>query len=98
MDFYKLTLGVLGLVLIGSAWLPHLLRRRLLTFPIVYVAIGFAIYNFSLELPFADANPRAYKVGTERLTELVVLIAASKNVVDTFQRRCRTAQQNRACV
>lgn len=75
MDFYKLTLGVLGLVLIGAAWLPHLLRRRLLTFPIVYVAFGYLAYSFSLELPFADADPRSYKVGTERLTELVVLIA-----------------------
>ncbi len=75
MDFYKLTLGVLGLVLIGAAWLPHLLKRRLLTFPIVYVAIGFAIYSLSRGLPFADADPRSYKVGIERLTELVVLIA-----------------------
>jgi len=75
MDFYKLTLGLLGLVLIGAAWLPHLLRRRMLSLPILYVAIGFAIYSLPIDWPFSDANPRAYKVGIERLTELVILIA-----------------------
>src|SRR5918993_23750 len=73
MDTYELTLGLMGLVLIGATWLPHLLKQRLLSFPIIYVAIGFLLYQ--LPLPFPDPDPLRSGIETERLTELVVLVA-----------------------
>ena len=73
MDPYKLMLALAGLALIGAAWLPHLLKRQPLTFPIVYVAIGIGLYSLPLQLP--DPDPLQYSLVTERLTELVVLVA-----------------------
>lgn len=73
IDTYELTLGLMGLVLIGATWLPHLLRHRVLSFPIIYVALGFALYQ--LPLPFPDPDPLRSGLETERLTELVVLVA-----------------------
>ncbi len=63
----------MGLVLIGATWLPHLLKQRVLSFPIVYVALGFALYQLPIPLP--DPDPLRMGNSTERLTELVVLIA-----------------------
>lgn len=73
MDTYELTLGLMGLVLIGATWLPHLLKQRVLSFPIVYVAMGFLLYQ--LPLPFPDPDPVTWGGATEHLTELVVLVA-----------------------
>ena len=73
MNTYELTLGLMGVVLIGATWLPHLLKQRVLSFPIVYVAIGYLLYQLPLPLP--DPNPVNLGEETERLTELVVLIA-----------------------
>jgi NhaP-type Na+/H+ or K+/H+ antiporter len=73
MNVDALTLGLIGLVLIGATWLPHLLKQRVLSFPIVYVGLGFALY--SLPLPLPDADPLRLGGAAERLTELVVLIA-----------------------
>ena len=66
-------LALFGLALIGATWLPHLLKRHPLTFPIVYVVFGAALYALPLRLP--DPDPVEYGLVTERLTELVVLVA-----------------------
>lgn len=73
MNTYELTLGLMGLVLIGATWLPHLLKQRVLSFPIVYVGLGYLLYQ--LPLPFPDPDPVRLGKETEQLTELVVLIA-----------------------
>jgi NhaP-type Na+/H+ or K+/H+ antiporter len=73
MNVDALTLGLIGLVLIGATWLPHLLKQRVLSFPIVYVGLGFVLYQLPLPLP--DADPLRLGGATERLTELVVLVA-----------------------
>lgn len=73
MDPYKLALALIGLALIGATWLPHLLKRQSVTFPIVYVTVGIVLYVLPLQLP--DPDPLKYIVVTERLTELVVLVA-----------------------
>lgn len=73
MDPYKLMLALIGLALIGATWLPHLLKRHPLTFPIVFVTLGVVLYGSPLQLP--DPDPFEYTVLTERLTELVVLVA-----------------------
>lgn len=73
MDPYKLMLALAGLALIGATWLPHLLKRHPLTFPMVYVLLGALLYASPLQLP--DPDPFQYSLTTERLTELVVLVA-----------------------
>ncbi len=73
MDPYKLALALTGLALIGATWLPHLLKRQSLSFPIVYVTLGMLLYSGPLQLPAPD--PLLYLDVTERLTELVVLVA-----------------------
>jgi len=73
VDPFALTLVLLGIALIGAAWLPHLVSNRPLSFPIVYVVLGAVL--FSLPLPLPDPDPRRYGEFTERLTELVVIIS-----------------------
>lgn len=73
MDPYKLMLALTGLALIGATWLPHLLKRHPVTFPMVYVTLGLVLYSLPLRLP--DPDPFQYSLATERLTELVVLVA-----------------------
>ncbi|HUO81536.1 MAG TPA: cation:proton antiporter [Gammaproteobacteria bacterium] len=73
MSPYPFTLLVLGVALIGAVWLPHLLRKRALGFPVLCVVFGYALYLLPLPLP--DADPIRYAEITERLTEFVVLVA-----------------------
>lgn len=73
MDPYKLMLALAGVALIGATWLPHLLKRHPVTFPMVYVTLGFLLYASPLQLP--EPDPFEFSVVTERLTELVVLVA-----------------------
>ena len=73
MDAYKLTILLVGLALLGAAWVPHLVKRNPLTLPILYVALGALVYTLPLPLP--AANPVRFPEITERLTELAVLVA-----------------------
>jgi NhaP-type Na+/H+ or K+/H+ antiporter len=73
MDAYKLTILLVGLALLGAAWVPHLVKRNPLTLPILYVALGALVYTLPLPLP--AANPVRFPEITERLTELTVLVA-----------------------
>lgn len=75
MDPYKLALLMFGLVLLAAAWLPHLLKRQKVTFPMAFVAAGVALYLVPLPLPLARADPLRYPVLAEYLTELAVLVA-----------------------
>ncbi len=73
MDSYKLVLALVGLALLGAAWLPHLLKRNPLTFPILYICLGMLLYSLPWPLPAAD--PVAHAAAAESLTELTVLLA-----------------------
>ena len=73
MDAYELAILLVGLALLGAAWVPHLVQRNALTFPILYVALGALVYTLPLPLPVPD--PVRYPVVAERLTELTVLVA-----------------------
>ncbi|MFC0676775.1 cation:proton antiporter [Lysobacter korlensis] len=73
MDPYKFVLLLTGVALLGAAWLPHLLKRSAMSFPVVYVLLGAALYVPDLPLPSPD--PIQYSVIAERATELVVLVA-----------------------
>ena len=73
MDAYKLLLALVGLALIGATWLPHLLKRHPITFPIAYVLIGLVLYALPVQVPRPD--PFRYAELAEQLTELVVIVA-----------------------
>jgi NhaP-type Na+/H+ or K+/H+ antiporter len=71
-DAYILVLAALGLLILVVAWLPMLLREWPLSLPIVCVGLGwagFALGGGGLALPLA------FPAVTERLTELIVIIA-----------------------
>ncbi len=72
---YALSLAVLGLALLGATWLPHRLKRHVLSFPMVYVGLGFVLYSLPWELPLPYPDPFLAPVLTEKLTELVVVVA-----------------------
>jgi NhaP-type Na+/H+ or K+/H+ antiporter len=62
-----------GAVVLLVAWLPMALRQLPLSLAIICVVIGVVVFGADL-LPF-DPDPRTYDTITERLTELVVIVA-----------------------
>lgn len=73
MDLYDLSLALAGVAALGAAFLPRLVHRRALSFPIIYVAMGMVL--FLLPLDFPDPDPTRFRGPLERLTELGVIVA-----------------------
>ncbi len=73
MSFYNIALVLLGIAILGVAWLPSLLEKYPLSYPIIYIALGFAVYSLPLELPPADPFQNQ-KLATH-LSELCVIVA-----------------------
>lgn len=72
-DPYIVALTVAGVLIALVAWLPLALRRLPISLPIVCIAIGAVI--FSTPSAGFDPSPSAYPYITERMTEIVVIIA-----------------------
>jgi NhaP-type Na+/H+ or K+/H+ antiporter len=70
---YVLTLAFVGAAILGAAVLPMLLEGRPMSFPIVYVLLGMAVFALPLRLPLVD--PLAEGDVVERMTELVVIVS-----------------------
>ncbi|UTF54749.1 cation:proton antiporter [Natronosalvus rutilus] len=73
MAAYEITLLIIAIALFGTVLLPRLLEHRPLSFPIIYVGVGFTIFAFVPGVPVLDPIENSYL--TERLTELVVIIS-----------------------
>ena len=73
VDPYILTLAFVGVAVLGAAVLPMLLSGRPLSFPIVYVVLGMAVFALPLRLPPAD--PLAEGQLVERMTEFAVIVS-----------------------
>ena len=73
MAAYEVGLIIVGVALLGAVVLPRLLEHRPLSFPIVYVALGFVLFAVLPGAPALDPIENAGVV--ERLTELVVIIS-----------------------
>ncbi|MBP2315023.1 cation:proton antiporter [Azospirillum soli] len=72
MSSYIVALVCVGFLILLVAWLPMLLKELPLSLPIVCVVFGFLVFQAAgLETP----DPLKYPVATERLTELIVLVA-----------------------
>ena len=73
MAAYEFALLIIGVAILGAVVLPRLLEHQPLSFPIIYVAVGFLLFAL---LPGAPAiDPIEHSEVTERLTELLVVIS-----------------------
>ncbi|HEX7003753.1 MAG TPA: cation:proton antiporter [Trueperaceae bacterium] len=75
MDIYMLVLTIVGLAFLGAAWVPRLVFSAPLSFPFLYVALGFLL--FSLPIGLYLPNPLESSFFIERFTELLVIISLS---------------------
>lgn len=73
MAAYEIGLLIIGFALLGTVILPRLLENRPLSFPIIYVSIGYLLFTLLPGTPTLDPIGNSYL--TERLTELVVIIS-----------------------
>ena len=73
MNWYVVLLTCLGLLILGAAWLPPLLRGFPFSLPIICVAFGFALA--SIPGTGLGPDPVGYPQLTEHLTELTVIVA-----------------------
>ncbi|QMU27106.1 cation:proton antiporter [Adhaeribacter radiodurans] len=72
MDPYILIITIIGLAALTMAWLPNWLEKLPVSYSILFVALGFILYQFSLPLP--NPNPLENEILTVRLTEIGVII------------------------
>ncbi len=74
MDTFIVTLSVLGVVVLLTAWLPMALKRLPLSLPILCLIIGMLLASSPYPL-LSSFNPLENRAFTERMTEVVVIIA-----------------------
>lgn len=74
LSTYVVILLALGILTLLTAWLPMVLKEAPLSLPIACVVIGAAIFGL-LPVPGPSPDPIEHRAVTERLTELVVIIA-----------------------
>jgi len=74
MDTFIVTLSVLGVVVLLTAWLPLVLKRLPLSLPILCLIIG-VLLAWSPYPILPSFNPLENRAFTERMTEVVVIIA-----------------------
>ncbi|HEX2178180.1 MAG TPA: cation:proton antiporter [Actinomycetota bacterium] len=73
MQNYEIALLVVGAAALAVAWLPRVLKYRVISFPIILVVFGAVIFALPLGLPRMD--PIRYGEVAERLTEFGVIVA-----------------------
>ncbi len=73
MNLYNILLVLLGIAIMGVAWLPSLLAKFPLSYPILYVALGMLVYTLPIGLPIP--NPLQHKELTTHLTEICVIVS-----------------------
>jgi NhaP-type Na+/H+ or K+/H+ antiporter len=73
-DPYILLLSLFGLVVLLTAWLPMILREFPLSLPMLCIAFG-TLFVWTPLSSIVGSNPLESRVVTERVTELVVIIA-----------------------
>ncbi|MBD2723825.1 cation:proton antiporter [Hymenobacter armeniacus] len=73
MPYYTIALLLLGVAILGVAWLPSLLEKYPLSYPILYILLGLGVWSLPLQLPAAD--PQQHKTLVTHLSELCVIVA-----------------------
>ncbi|MEX1177932.1 MAG: cation:proton antiporter [Nitriliruptor sp.] len=72
-DVYELGILVIGILGLGGIVVPLLLRKRLMTYPLLVVALG-AVAAI-LPPPWPRIDPLTHGVATEHLAEIAVILA-----------------------
>jgi sodium/hydrogen antiporter len=73
MDSYIVVITIIGLAALSMAWVPAMIEKSFLSYPIIYLLIGVIIYSLPLELPFPD--PLWHEDYAVHLTELSVIVS-----------------------
>ena len=73
MPIYDVAMVLLGIAILGVAWLPSLLEKYPLSYPILYILLGMAVYALPLNLPAVD--PFQHKALVMHLAELCAIVA-----------------------
>ena len=73
MDHYLVIIAIIGVGILGMAWMPALTAKTRISYSIVYLLLGMLLYSIFDYLP--APNPREYKGLTLHLTELVVIVS-----------------------
>lgn len=74
VEHYKLWIFAIGLVVLAVAWLPLLLKKLPLSLPIIFVALGMAIFSLT-DLAIFSPLPVEAPVLIEKATEFIVIIS-----------------------
>ncbi len=76
MSTHILLLLLAGTALLGTFVIPGLIRDKLVSLPIIYVAFGFAIFNLPLDLPLMNPeDARLDRQLMEYITEFIVIVS-----------------------
>jgi NhaP-type Na+/H+ or K+/H+ antiporter len=73
VDQYHVTLILISLAIFGAVVLPKFLSDKAMSFPLIYIAFGAVAFSIPIGMP--EVDPVGNAEITERLTELVVIIA-----------------------
>jgi len=73
MDHYLVIIAIIGVGILGMAWMPALTAKTRISYSIVYLLFGMLLYSIFDYLP--APNPQEYKGLTLHLTELVVIVS-----------------------
>ena len=73
MDIYILIITIIGIAILGMAWMPSFTARTGISDSVVYVLLGILVYSIFKQLPKPD--PILYQDYTIHMTELVVVVS-----------------------
>ncbi|UYZ59662.1 cation:proton antiporter [Hymenobacter latericus] len=73
MSLYPVLLAVLGIAILGVSWLPSLLAKYPLSYPVLFIAFGLGVYLLPLDWPAAE--PLLHKPLVTHLSEICVIVA-----------------------
>ncbi|CAH1002254.1 K(+)/H(+) antiporter NhaP2 [Neolewinella maritima] len=76
MSTHILLLLLAGIALLGTFIIPGLIRDKLVSLPIIYVAFGYGIFSLPLELPLMNPeDARLDRQVMEYITEFIVIVS-----------------------
>lgn len=76
MSTHILLLLIAGIALMGMFILPALLKRSILTIPILFVGLGYLIFSLPVEYPFIDPEGSQFdRLILEYLSEFIIIIS-----------------------
>jgi len=76
LSTHILLLLLAGIALLGTFILPGIIRNRLISLPIIYVAFGYGVFQLPLDLPLVNPeDARLDRQVMEYITEFIVIVS-----------------------